>query len=72
MLNEQQRMKDARNKQNDFRKLLVRGLPVNDVKVFLKVSWVNVGFAELQLSPRVVVNVVDTHFLHDAKTSLRR
>lgn len=58
---------------NDFHsKFFVRVLPVNEVKVFLKVSWVNVGFAQLKMSPRVVLNVVDTHFLHDAKTSLRR
>lgn len=47
-------------------------LPVNQIKVFLQVSRVNMAFAELQLSPRVVVDIVDTHFLHDAKTSLRR
>ena len=47
-------------------------LPVNEIKVFLQVSWVNVGFAELQLSPRVVVNVVDAHFICDAETALRR
>lgn len=52
--------------------MCVRVLPVNEVKVFLKVSWVNMGFAQLKMSPRVVMNVVDTHFLHDAKTSLRR
>ena len=46
-------------------------LPVNEVKVFLQVSWVNVALAELQLSSRVVVNVVNTHFFHDAKASLR-
>lgn len=49
----------------------MRVLPVNEVKVFLQVLWVNVALAELQLSSRVVVNVVDTHFIHDAKTSLR-
>lgn len=47
-------------------------LPVNDIKVFLQISWINMAFAELQLSPRIVMNVVDTHFLHDAKTSLRK
>lgn len=50
----------------------MRVLPVNEVKVFLQVSWVNMALAELQLSSRVVVNVVNTHFFHDAKTSLRR
>lgn len=50
----------------------MRVLPVNEVKVFLQVSLVNVALAELQLSSRIVVNVVNTHFLHDAKTSLRR
>lgn len=49
----------------------MRVLPVNEVKEFLQVSWVNVGLAELQLSTRVVVNIVDTHFLHDAKTALK-
>lgn len=29
------------------------------------------AFAKLQLSSRVVVNVVNTHFIHDAKSSLR-
>lgn len=69
------RMKDKGNKQVIFggqRAWLVRVLPVNEVKVFLQVSWVNMGLAELQSSSRIVVNVVDTHFLHDAKTSLRR
>lgn len=47
-------------------------LPVNEVKIFLQVSLVNVALAELQLGMGVVVNVVDTHFLHDAKTTLRR
>lgn len=55
---------------------MIRGrwfvLPVHGGKVFLQVSSVNVGLAELQLSSRVVVNVVDTHFVHDAKTSLKR
>lgn len=50
----------------------MRVLPVNEAEVFLQVSRVDVGFAKLQLSSRVVVNVVNTHFLHDAKTSLRR
>ena len=50
----------------------MQSLPVNEVKVFLKVSRVNMALAELQLSTRIVVNVVNTHFLHDAKTSLRR
>lgn len=52
--------------------LCVRALPANGVKVFLQVSCVDVGLAELQLSSRIVVNVVNTHFLHDAKTSLKR
>lgn len=50
----------------------MRALPANGVKVSLQVSRVYVGLAELQLSSRIVVNVVDTHFLHDAKTSLKR
>lgn len=49
----------------------VQPLPVDEIKVFLQVSHVDVAFAELQLSTRVVVNVVDTHLLHDAKASLR-
>ena len=68
-------MKDKRNKQiisGRAREVFVRELPLNEIKVFLQVSWVNMAFAELQLSPRVVVNVVDTHFLHDAETTLRR
>lgn len=44
--------------------------PVNEAKIFLQVSEVHVALAELQLSSRVVVNVVHTHLLHDAKTSL--
>ena len=47
-------------------------LPVNGLKVLLQVVGVHVGLAQLQLGPRVVVNVVDAHFVHDAKTSLRR
>lgn len=50
----------------------MRVLPVNEAEVFLQVTRVDVGLAELQLSSGVVVNVVNTHFLHDAKTSLRR
>lgn len=53
-------------------KRFVRVLPVNEVKVFLQVSGVNVALAELQLSAGVVVDVVNAHLLHDAKTSLRR
>lgn len=47
-------------------------LPVSGLKVFLQVFGVDVGLAQLQLGSRVVVNVVDAHFVHDAKTSLRR
>lgn len=47
-------------------------LPVNEVKIFLQVSRVDVGLAQLQLGARVVVDVVNAHFLHDAETSLRR
>lgn len=50
----------------------MRVLPVNEAEIFLQVSCVDMALAELQLSARVVVNVVNTHFLHDAKTSLRR
>lgn len=50
----------------------MRALPANGVEVSLQVFRVYVGLAELQLSSRIVVNVVDTHFLHDAKTSLKR
>lgn len=67
-------MKDKGNKQmiSGRERWSLRVLPVNEVKVFLQVSRVNVALAELQLGSGVVVNVVNTHFLHDAKTSLRR
>lgn len=45
-------------------------LPADEAEILLQVSRVDVALAELQLSPRVVVNVVHTHFIHDAKTSL--
>lgn len=44
--------------------------PADEGKIFLQVSRINVALAELQLSLRVVVNVVHAHLLHDAKTSL--
>lgn len=47
-------------------------IPVDEVEIFLQVSGVDMALTELQLSPRVVVNVINTHLLHDAKTSLRR
>lgn len=55
------------SKQNIFEREV---LPVNKAKVLLQVFWFDVALAQLQLSSRVVVNVVNTHFLHDAKTSL--
>lgn len=67
------RDEEHEKQKNDCRrKVFVCVLPVDEVKIFLKVSWVNVGFAQLKMGPRVVVNIVDAHFLHDAKTSLRR
>lgn len=45
-------------------------LPADEAEKPLQASRVDVALAELQLSPRVVVNVVHTHFIHDAKTSL--
>lgn len=50
----------------------LRRQPVNEGEVFLQVCWVDVGLAELQMRARVVVDVVDTHFLINAKASLRR
>lgn len=46
-------------------------LPVNEAEIFLQVIQVHVALAQLQLSARVVVDVVDAHFLHDAETTLR-
>ncbi len=73
MQNGKVRMKDKGDKRmfSGRARWFVRVLPVNEVKEFLQVFCVDVGFAELQLSSRVVVNVVNTHFLHDAKTSLK-
>lgn len=48
----------------------MKSAPVNEAKIFLQVSEVHVALAELQLRSRVVVNVVHTHLLHDAKPSL--
>lgn len=44
---------------------------VHSSEELLQVVLVHVGLAELQLGPRVVVHVVDTHLLHDSEASLR-
>lgn len=46
--------------------------PVHGSEVLLQVCHVHVGLAELQHGLGVVVNVVDTHFIHDSISSLRR
>lgn len=49
----------------------MRASPAHGAEVLLQVIHVHVGLAELQHGSRVVVNVVDAHLLHDAKSSLR-
>lgn len=44
--------------------------PAHGAEVLLQVLHVHVGLAELQQGSRVVVDVVHTHLLHDAESSL--
>lgn len=46
--------------------------PFHGAEELLQVRHVHVGLAELQRGLRVVVDVVDTHFLHDSESSLSR
>lgn len=45
-------------------------VPVHGTEVLLKGLGVNIGFADVQLNPGIVVNEVDTHFIHEAIASL--
>lgn len=45
-------------------------LPVDKVEVPVQVAWIHSAFAQLQLGLGVVVHVVHTHLLQDAKASL--
>lgn len=46
-------------------------VPVDEAEVLLQVAGIHVTLAQLQLGAGVVVHVVHTHLLHNAKATLK-